>query len=51
VFQRHLDVNGETVTVDEAAARLAEHAGAALDLKILRRPRIVLIAGEYPTRP
>ena len=47
-FQRHLATTGETVTVDEAAGRLAEHAGAALDLKILRRPRIVLIAGEYP---
>jgi len=46
-FQRHLVVNGENVTVDEAANRLAEHAGAALELKILRRPRVVLIAGEY----
>ncbi len=47
-FQRHLAAHGETVTVDEAATRLSEHAGAALDLKILRRPRIVLIAGDYP---
>lgn len=48
VFQRHLAATGEPVTVEEAASRLAEHAGAALDLKILRRPRLVLIAGDYP---
>lgn len=47
-FQRHLAQAGETVSTDEAAARLAEHAEGALDLKILRRPRIVLIAGDYP---
>lgn len=46
--QRHLANTGENVSVEEAGARLAEHAGAALDLKILRHPRIVLIAGEYP---
>jgi hypothetical protein len=47
-FQRHLAQAGKTVSTDEAAARLAEHAEGALDLKILRRPRIVLIAGDYP---
>lgn len=46
-YQRHLASTGEPATVAEAAAKLAEHAGAALDLKILRRPRLVLIAGEY----
>lgn len=46
--QRHLDSTGETVTVEEAGERLAEHAEGALDLRILRRPRIVLIAGDYP---
>lgn len=47
-FQRHLSATGEKVSVEEAAARLAEHAGGPLDPKILRRPRIVLIAGDYP---
>ena len=47
-YQRHLASTGEPTTLEEAAAKLAEHAGAALDMKILRRPRLVLIAGEYP---
>ena len=47
-FQRHLSATGEKVSVEEAAARLAEHAGGPLDPKILRRPRIELIAGDYP---
>lgn len=46
--QRHLTAQGESVSQDEALSRLAEHASGALDLKILRHPRIVLIAGEYP---
>ena len=47
-YQRHLASTGEKISVEEAGERLAEHAGGALDPKILRRPRIVLIAGDYP---
>lgn len=46
--QRHLATAGVSVSQDDALGRLAEHASGALDLKILRHPRIVLIAGEYP---
>lgn len=47
-FRRHLEQTGESISTDQAMSRLTEHAEGALDLKILRRPRIVLIAGDYP---
>ena len=38
---------GSTVSEDEALQRLVAHAGD-LDVENLRRPRIVIVAGEYP---
>jgi hypothetical protein len=43
----HLLSRGDEVSVDEARQRLEDHADGPLDLKVLRRPRIVLIAGEF----
>ncbi|MHC3003060.1 MGMT family protein [Gordonia sp. GN26] len=44
--QRYLLSRGQEVTEDEARSRLDDHAGV-LDLEVLRRPRIVLVAGEF----
>jgi alkylated DNA nucleotide flippase Atl1 len=39
---------GRPVGPGEALAALEEHAGGELDPTVLRRPRIVLVAGEFP---
>ncbi|MDK3256600.1 MGMT family protein [Blastococcus capsensis] len=39
---------GEPLTIAEAADRIAEHVGGDLDPDVLRRPRLVLIAGSFP---
>ena len=39
---------GEPVSVEAALAAMEEHAGGELDPAVLRRPRIVLVAGEFP---
>lgn len=46
-FAAHLSSRGEETTHADARSALEDHAGGALDLKVLRRPRIVLIAGEF----
>jgi Domain of unknown function (DUF4268) len=44
---RFLSQRGEAVSEDEALQRLVTHAGD-LDIENLRRPRIVIVAGEFP---
>lgn len=44
--QRFLAARSEVVTEEEALEALVEHAGE-LDLELLRRPRIVVVAGSY----
>lgn len=44
--QRFLTARGETVSDEEALEALVEHAGE-LDAEMLRRPRIVIVAGSY----
>jgi len=44
---RFLGQRGETVSEDEALQRLVTHAGD-LEVQNLRRPRIVIVAGEFP---
>jgi alkylated DNA nucleotide flippase Atl1 len=39
---------GRSITAEEALAELEEHAGGELDPTVLRRPRIVLVASEFP---
>lgn len=39
---------GATVDPDDALAELEEHAGGQLDTTVLRRPRVVLVAGDFP---
>ncbi|TKJ28388.1 hypothetical protein A6V29_02660 [Blastococcus sp. CCUG 61487] len=39
---------GDPMTTSEAADRIAEHVGGELDPDVLRRPRLVLIAGSFP---
>jgi hypothetical protein len=46
-FATHLSARGEPTMHADARRALEDHAGGALDLKVLRRPRIVLIAGEF----
>jgi hypothetical protein len=46
-FATHLSAQGEPTAHADARRALEDHAGGALDLKVLRRPRIVLIAGEF----
>lgn len=41
-------IHGQTVTPDEALTALEDHAGGPLDAAVLRRPRIVLVAGDFP---
>ena len=38
---------GATTDNEEALALLEEHAGGELDPKVLRRPKVVLVAGEF----
>ncbi len=38
----------ETVSAEEALARINEHVGGELDTELLRRPRIVLMAASFP---
>ena len=47
----HLRQGDEATTVDLETARAAliEHAGGELDGDVLRQPRIVLVAGSFPT--
>ncbi len=46
-FADHLTRRGEPIPADEAKQRLQDHVEGSLDSKILRQPRIVLIAGEF----
>jgi alkylated DNA nucleotide flippase Atl1 len=48
VHASHLATRGVTMGWEGALALLEDHAGGSLDLKVLRRPRIVLIANEFP---
>ena len=48
-YARHLTRHtGQTVSEADARARLEEHAGGPLGSAVLRRPRIVLVAGSFP---
>lgn len=39
---------GQTVSRDDALVALEDHAGGPLDVVVLRRPRVVLVAGDFP---
>lgn len=39
---------GETVTVDECRQRLLDHVDGEWDPEVLQRPRLVIIAGDFP---
>lgn len=41
-------VSGQTVSRDDALTALEDHAGGPLDVVVLRRPRVVLVAGDFP---
>jgi hypothetical protein len=46
---RFLVSRGFEVTEEEALDRLTNHAGLELSVELLRRPRIILVASEFPS--
>ncbi|MEW2129332.1 MGMT family protein [Streptomyces sp. NPDC005435] len=47
-YHRFLAGRGETVAVDECRQRLLDHVDGEWDQEVLRRPRLVIIAAEFP---
>jgi hypothetical protein len=50
MYARFLNRQGENVTTEDALQRLEQHCDGDLDPQLLKQPRIVLVAGAFPTQ-